>query len=147
MVPAVLSAVNMSNDNDRSLRHLCRQLLGNFFRSLGNLEPWWVSIVHPVEGDETTTLTSLLGFEHDVGLQFLCSAGLLKPGPKKSYSVLIEQWDLFIVQEKLQEIMETVNKSSISPTARSVGALHGAGPCRDGNPAGECALRRLRGGW
>jgi len=114
MVPAVLSAVNMSNDNDRSLRHLCRQLLGNFFRSLGNLEPWWVSIVHPVEGDETTTLTSLLGFEHDVGLQFLCSAGLLKPGPKKSYSVLIEQWDLFIVQEKLQEIMETVNKSSIS---------------------------------
>jgi len=35
----------MSDDNGRSLRHLSRQLLGFFFRSLENLEPWWVSIV------------------------------------------------------------------------------------------------------
>jgi len=103
----------MSVDNGRSLRHLSRQLLGIFFRSLENLKPWWVSIVSPINGDEATMLTHLLGFEHHVGLQFLCSAGLLKNGPRKdSYSVLSEQWDLFIVHEKLQDVMENVNKSS-----------------------------------
>jgi hypothetical protein len=43
-------------------------------------DPWWVSIIHPVNVDDETSLIYLLGFEHSVGVQFLCSAGLLKEG-------------------------------------------------------------------
>ena len=72
-------------------------------------------LYHPVNGECKTSLTNLIGFDHQVGLQFLCSAGLLKTGPKKnSYSVQIEQWELFIVQERLTRMIETVNRTSIS---------------------------------
>lgn len=105
----------MAESYNRSLRHVARQLLGEFFRSLESLEPWWFSIVSPVNGECKTSLTNLIGFDHQVGLQFLCSAGLLKTGPKKnSYSVQIEQWELFIVQERLTRMMETINRTSIS---------------------------------
>jgi hypothetical protein len=105
----------MAADNSRSLRHLNRQLLGKFLRNLENLDPWWVSIVLPVNGDLKTTLTSLLGFEHQLGLEFLCSTGLLKSGTKpNSFSVVYEEWELFVVQEKLQKIMETINRTSVS---------------------------------
>ncbi len=90
----------MSLDKSLSLRRLSRQLLGSFFQDLANVDPWWVSIVSAVDGDQNTTLTHLLGFEHQVGLEFLCSAGLLKSGPKNNtFSVLYKEWDLFIVQE------------------------------------------------
>ena len=91
----------MSVDTTHSLNQLSRQLLGSFLHDLANLDPWWVSIVSPVNGDHTTTLADLLGFEHEVALDFLCSAGLLKIGPKKkSFSVLYEEWELFLLSKR-----------------------------------------------
>ena len=75
----------MSVDTTHSLHQLSRQLLGSFLHDLANLDPWWVSIVSPVNGDHTTTLADLLGFEHEVALDFLCSAGLLKVGQKIAF--------------------------------------------------------------
>jgi hypothetical protein len=82
---------------------------------LEHLDPWWVSIISPVNCDHSTTLTSLLGYEHKVGLEFLVSTGLVKliNQDKPSYLVVLAEWDKFIVEEKLQNIMETVNRSSI----------------------------------
>jgi hypothetical protein len=87
----------MSLVPSRSLYQLSRQLLGSFLHDLANLDPWWVSIVSPVNGDHKTTLADLLGFEHEVALDFPCSAGLLKVGQKNSFSVLYEEWELFII--------------------------------------------------
>jgi len=55
-----------------------RQILGSFLHSLEHLDPWWISILSSENGDNSTTLTSLLGFEHQVGLQFLVGTGLIK---------------------------------------------------------------------
>jgi hypothetical protein len=65
---------------------------------LENLDPWWVSIVYLVNGDETTTLTYLLGFVHEVGLEFLAGTGLLKHGTPNapSFSVVQDERDKFI---------------------------------------------------
>ena len=92
-----------------------RQILGSFLRSLEHLDPWWISILSPVNGDSSTTLTSLLGFEHEVGLQFLAGTGLIKSsrGEHPSYSVVQVEWERFIVEEKLQDIMESVNRTSV----------------------------------
>ena len=94
-----------------SLHQQNRQILGSFLRSLENLDPWWVSVVSPVNGDDTTTLTHLLGFEHLVGLQFMVSTGLLKHGLSKSQSFCVFQakWEKFIIEKSLQDVMETVN--------------------------------------
>jgi hypothetical protein len=62
----------------------------------------------------TTRSLCQLSRQHEVALDFLCSAGLSKIGQKKSFSVLYEEWDLFIIQERLQDIMEMVNRSSVS---------------------------------
>jgi hypothetical protein len=59
-----------------SYRQQNRQILATFFHSLEYLDPWWVSIVSPVNGDHSTTLTSILGFEHQVDLDFLAGTGL-----------------------------------------------------------------------
>jgi hypothetical protein len=101
--------------NTFSFRQQNRQFLGSFFRSLEHLDPWWVSITSPVNGDQSTTLTSLLGYEHMVGLEFLVSTGLVKRinQEKPSYLVVLAEWEKFIVEEKLQNIMETVNRSSV----------------------------------
>jgi len=92
-------------------------LLGSFLHGLANLDPWWVSIVSPVNGDHKITLADLLGFEHEVALDFLCSAGLLKIGPIKYLFSSVQRVGAVycpIVQERLQGIMEMVNRSSIS---------------------------------
>ncbi len=80
--------------------HLCQQLLCSFLHDLVNLDPWWVSIVALFNG--MGTLCCIRYSLH------------LKTGPKKSFLVLYEEWELFIVHERLQEIMEMVNWSSIS---------------------------------
>jgi hypothetical protein len=100
----------------RCLRQESRQILATFLRSLENLDPWWVSIVSPVNGDRSTTLTYLLGFEHEVGLQFLAGTGLLKHGTQNapSFSVVQDEWDKFILEENLSNIMETVNRTSVA---------------------------------
>jgi plasmid maintenance system killer protein len=106
---------NTSANDGQNLRQVARKLLGGFFQSLESFEPWWFSTVSPVNGECKTSLTNLLGLEHEAGLQFLCSARLLKAGPKKnSYSIHIEEWELFMVQEELDRIMEIVNRTSIS---------------------------------
>jgi hypothetical protein len=89
-----------------------RQILASFFRSLAHLDPWWVSIVSPVNGDQSTTLTSVLGFGHQIGLDFLAGTGLLKRG-NPSYCVVQAEWEKFILEHNLQDIMETVNWSSV----------------------------------
>jgi hypothetical protein len=64
----------------------------------------------PVNGDNSTTLTSFLGFEHQVGLQFLVGTSLIKrsSGEQPSYLVVQKEWERFILEEKLQDIMESV---------------------------------------
>jgi hypothetical protein len=59
--------------------------------------------VIPVDGDHLTTLSSVLGFEHHVGLQFLAGTGLIKLLNKKtqSYSVIQTEWEKFILEEDL----------------------------------------------
>jgi hypothetical protein len=91
------------------------QILSFFLRSLEHLDPWWVSIISPVSGDHSTTITSILGYEHKVGLEFRVGAGLLKRvnQDKPSYLVIQAEWDKFSIEQKLQDIMETVNWSSI----------------------------------
>jgi len=89
-----------------------RQILASFFCSLAHLDPWWVSIVSPVNGDQSTTLTSVLGFEHQVGLDFLAGTGLLKLG-NPSYCVVQAEWEKFLLEHNLQDIMETDNRSSV----------------------------------
>jgi hypothetical protein len=61
-----------------NLHILLHLALGDFFSAFEKDNPWWLSIIHPVNGDDETSLFYLLGFEHSVGLQFLCSTGLLK---------------------------------------------------------------------
>jgi hypothetical protein len=95
-----------------SYRQQNHQILASFFRSLAHLDPWWVSIVSPVNGDQSTTLTSVLGFEHQVGLDFLAGTGLLKLG-NPSYCVVQAEWEKFLLEHNLQDIMETDNRSSV----------------------------------
>ncbi len=62
------------------------------------------------------TLTYLLGVEHQVGLEFLCSTEQLKCGTTKNaqpFSVVKAEWDKFIMEENLDEILETVNRTSL----------------------------------
>jgi hypothetical protein len=66
-----------------------------------------------------TCLTSLLGFEHEGGVDFLCSIGLIRRGHSKSPNavvVLTAAWDKFIEEEMLGDIMETITKTSVSRT-------------------------------
>jgi hypothetical protein len=67
----------------QSFRQQCRNLLGNFFRDLASSSPWFISVGHPVNGLQGTCLTSLLGFEHEGGVDFLCSIGLIRQGHSK----------------------------------------------------------------
>jgi hypothetical protein len=90
-----------------------RQILASFFRSLAHLDPWWVSIVSPVNGDQSTTLTSVLGFGHQIGLDFLAGTGLLKRG-NPSYCVVQAEWEKFILEHNLQEFINNGNKTKLS---------------------------------
>jgi hypothetical protein len=100
-----------------SFQQQCRQLLGSFFRSLERSIPWFISIGNPVNGVGNTCLTHLLGFHHEVGVDFLCSIGLLRHGHSRSpnaITVVTSSWDTFIEEEKLGDIMETITKSTVS---------------------------------
>jgi hypothetical protein len=55
------------------IRQRCRQALGDFFRAFVKDDPWWVSLSHPVQNDEYTCLSYLLGLKHSVGIEFLHS--------------------------------------------------------------------------
>jgi hypothetical protein len=105
----------MSESTPLSYRHQTRHILAAFFRSLENVNPWWISIVRPVKGDQSTTLSSLLGYEHEVGLEFLVGTGLLRRGNQSnaSYAMVKKEWDMFIVENDLQDIMEGVNQTSV----------------------------------
>lgn len=105
----------MSELTPLSYRHQTRHILAAFFRSLENVDPWWVSILHPINGDQSTTLTSLLGYEHKLGLEFLVGTGLVRRGHQEnpSYAVVKKEWEMFIVEHDLQEIMEGINQTSV----------------------------------
>ncbi len=63
-----------------------------------------------------TCLTHFLGFDHSVGIEFLCLAGLLKVGNSKNpqASVVIQsEWDKF-VEEHLFKLVKTLNRTSLS---------------------------------
>jgi hypothetical protein len=99
-----------------SLRLSSRQLLGALFRSLEAADPRRVSIIHPVQDIKETSLSYLLGFEHQVGLEFLYSTGLVKKGNRRSplsCAVVLAEWDKFIAEENLQDVMEMVNKTTV----------------------------------
>lgn len=70
----------------------------------------------PVNSDHLTTLSSVLGFEHHIGLQFLAGTGLIKLHDEKtqSYSVVQAEWEKFILEEDLGDIMESVNRTTVN---------------------------------
>lgn len=99
------------------IRQHCRQALGDFFRAFLKDDPRWISLTHPVKDDQSTCLTYLLGLEHSVGIDFLCSAGFLKRGHSKypnAISVVKAEWDAFVVEEGLGDVLEPVNISLVS---------------------------------
>ncbi len=69
-------------------------------------------MLHPVKNDESTYLTYLLGPKHSVGIEFLCSAGFLKVGHSRNPNatvVVTSEWEKFIVEEQLADLVESVN--------------------------------------
>jgi hypothetical protein len=80
-------------------RRICqknRELLGIFFCSLQVYQPRWLSIINPVDGLKESCLTSLLGFNYEVGLEFLYSTGLAKKGSSRNPLapiVVSMEWD------------------------------------------------------
>jgi hypothetical protein len=97
----------------------CRHLLGDFFRSLENAAPWFVSLGKSVKEEEGTFLYSLLGFEREKGISFLSSIGLIKKGHSRNpeaISVVSGAWDKFLHEEVLGNIMETITKTSVGAT-------------------------------
>jgi hypothetical protein len=74
-----------------------RQLLGDFFCSLNCESPWWVSMVERIQNYNTTCLTHYLDFKHSIGVQFICSTGLLKVRNSRNSSstvVIKVEWDV-----------------------------------------------------
>jgi hypothetical protein len=80
--------------------HQCfQQALGDFFHALEKDDPWWVSMIHPVNDDEETSLIYLLGFEHSVGLKYL---GLVKEGHSRiANTVGIVRAEKFFINQAL----------------------------------------------
>jgi hypothetical protein len=79
---------------------------------LQNEDPWWVSLHEPVNGKMQTCITHFLDFEHSVGIEFLCTTGLLKVGNSGNpHSTVVAQseWNKFVVKEQLFEVVETLN--------------------------------------
>jgi len=97
----------------------CQHLLGDFFRSLENAAPWFVSLGKPVNEEEGTCLYSLLGFEREKGISFLSSIGSIKKGRSRNpeaISVVSGAWDKFLHEEVLGNMMETITKTSVGAT-------------------------------
>jgi hypothetical protein len=70
-----------------------------------------------VNDDDKTWLNCLLGFDQAISVEFLISAGLIKVGHSRNPTAVIvvkSEWDKFILEEKVGDLMETVNKTSIS---------------------------------
>jgi hypothetical protein len=102
-----------------SFQQQCHQLLGSLFHSLKSSIPWFISTGNPVNGVENTCLTHLLGFNHEVGVDFLCSIRFLRHGHSRSpraTTVVNSAWDKLIEVEQLGDIMETITKSTVSCT-------------------------------
>jgi hypothetical protein len=77
---------------------------------------WRFSTAKPVNGIEETHLTYLLGFDEDAGIDFLCMTCLIKHGHSQNQlaaTVVTAEWDKFIDEQNLTDIMETINKISI----------------------------------
>jgi len=94
-------------------------LLGDFFQSLENAAPWFVSLGKPVNEEEGTCLYSLLGFEREKGISFLSSIGLIKKGHSRNpeaISVVSGARDEFLHEEVLGKMMETITKTSAGAT-------------------------------
>jgi len=99
-----------------SFKQQCQHLLGDFFRELENAAPWFVSLGKPVNGEEDTCLYSLLGFDHEKGISFLSSLGLVKRGHSRNpqaISVVAGAWDKFLDEELLRGMMETITKTTV----------------------------------
>jgi len=79
---------------------------------LEQLDPWWFSVLAPVNEDYSTTLTALLGFEHTAGLNFLVSTGLIGSSGG-DYCVVQKEWEKFIIEENLHDFMWPLNRSSV----------------------------------
>ena len=102
--------------NPHSFRQQCRQLLGNYFRSFQTAGPWYLSIGNPVDGVHKTCLAAFLGYDFEVGVDFLCSLGLLKRGHGRypnAVTVLLAEWDKFIIEQELGDIMETITRTQV----------------------------------
>jgi hypothetical protein len=84
-----------------------------FFRSLHCEFPWWVSMVEPIQNDNTTCLTHYLDFNHSI---FICSTGLLKVGKSRNSSstvVIKAEWDSFVEELQLSGFIEPINQTSV----------------------------------
>ncbi len=76
-----------------------------------------MSILQPFNGECHTCLTYLLGFQHDVGIEFLCSTGLVKKGYSNNpdaYVIVKGEWNKFIYEQNISNITETISHTTVS---------------------------------
>ena len=105
-----------SKDKSPCFQQQCRQALGNFIRSFLKVKPWWVCLTRPVFKEDTTCIYYLLGFKEDVGIEFMRAAGLVKVGHSRNPNAIVvikDEWERFMVEQKLSDTMETVNQSYV----------------------------------
>jgi len=109
-----------SHSVTQSFKQQCQHLFGDFFCNLENSAPWFLSVGKPVNGVQGTCLTYHLGFDHEKGISFLCSMGLIREVRSRlpnAIVVVTAAWDRFIEKELLGDIMETITKKSVSRIA------------------------------
>jgi hypothetical protein len=105
-----------SKDKSPSFQQQCRQAFGNFIRLFLKVKPWWFCLTRPVFKEDTTCIYYLLGFKEDVGIKFMRAAGLVKVGHSRNPNAIVvikDEWERFMVEQKLSDTMETVNQSYV----------------------------------
>jgi hypothetical protein len=73
-----------------------------------------VSLCKPVNDDNKTCFYYLLGFDQSIGAEFMRSTGFIKVGHSQNPNatvVIKSEWDKFILEEKLHDVMEAVNQT------------------------------------
>lgn len=78
----------------------------------------------PINGVHKNCLAAFLGFEYQLVIDFLRSLGLLKQGHSQlpsAITVVKAEWDKFIEEEELGDIMETITKNFRFPRFYQMG--------------------------
>jgi hypothetical protein len=98
-----------SSSVSKCFQKCCHQALGNV-HAFRKDQPWWNSLTKAVNDNDKTWLNCPLGFDQAISTEFLISVGLIKVGHSQNPTadiVVKSEWDRFILEEKLGNLMET----------------------------------------